>query len=230
MTETTNDVTQEGGEATFGELEKSQPQNTEEQTTDAPAEPEQTTTESSTEEATQDDGADQSTDSEEQVEEKFEVSVPDTMNLPETTIAALTEAAQAKGISSEQAQAMLDAIAPTLAEANAQVVESTKKEWAEAVANDPELGGPKLNENMAIADKFVETFGDEGVKELLNDGDLPLGKEPRLFAMLVKAGRAITEDSALQGGTTAKPNSPITGDVRADADRAAALMYPDNPS
>lgn len=221
MTDTTNEVTKEGGEAEATTATE-QPQN-EQPTQTAEAQPEQST-ESTTEPAPQDGGADQSTDSATQEPIKFDV--PETMNLPDSAIAALTETAQSQGVTGEQAQALLDALAPTLTDANASVIEETKNEWAQAVANDAELGGDKLDENMAIADKAVETFGDEGLKELLNDGDLPLGKEPRLFRMLVRVGRAVSEAKSVNGGITGDGRQPVQGDVFADAARASSIMYP----
>ncbi|QDP57826.1 MAG: hypothetical protein Unbinned2819contig1000_9 [Prokaryotic dsDNA virus sp.] len=221
MTDTTNEVTKEGGEAEATTATE-QPQN-EQPTQTAEAQPEQST-ESTTEPAPQDGGADQSTDSATQEPIKFDV--PETMNLPDSAIAALTETAQSQGVTGEQAQALLDALAPTLTDANASMIEETKNEWAQAVANDAELGGDKLDENMAIADKAVETFGDEGLKELLNDGDLPLGKEPRLFRMLVRVGRAVSEAKSVNGGITGDGRQPVQGDVFADATRASSIMYP----
>lgn len=224
MTDTTNEVTNEGGEAEATQA-TAEPQN--EQPTQTAESSTEQSTKSTTEQEPQDGGADQSTVSDTQVSEvKFDV--PETMNLPDSAIAALTEAAQSQGVTGEQAQALLDALAPKLSEANASVVEATKQEWAQAVANDAELGGDKLNENMAIADKAVETFGDEGLRELLNDGDLPLGKEPRLFRMLVRVGRAISEATMVNGGITAGSSKPIQGDVFTDTSRAASIMYPSN--
>jgi len=226
VTDTTNEVTNEGGE-TEVTLTPEQPQNEQpEQTADATPEP--STGESTSESGTQDGGADQSPDSDSQGGEDFKVTIPDTMNFPDAAIAAITEAAQSKGITSEQAQAMLDAVAPTIAEANAKMVEETREEWSRAIENDPKLGGDKLAENMAFRDKAIETFGDEGLAELLNDGDLPLGKEPGMFRLLVKVGRAISEAPAVNGGETAEPVKPFTGDVFNDADRAAAAMYGPN--
>lgn len=216
MTDTPTEVTEpKGGEATPAE-----PQNPQPQTADTPTEPkakEPTTVEPQT---------DTSGDAP-QPEPEFEISSPEGLNLNDGTIAKLKEVAQEQGLSAQQTQALLDAAGVSLGENNDAFLKETREEWAQVVANDPELGGRRLNENMALADKVVETFGDEGLRELLNEGDLPLGKEPRIFRLLVKVGKAMSEDRAVNTGDNGKPTAEaITGDVFQNVDRAVSVMYP----
>lgn len=160
--------------------------------------------------------------------ESFEFTVPDTMSMNEDTIAKLGETARELGLTADQLQKLLESVAPSLSEAQESTLKETREQWAQTVATDPDLGGAKLNENMATADKAVETFGDEGLRELLNAEELPLGKNPSMFRFLVKIGAAISDDRAVNPGLNGKPTpQPIKGDVFQNTDLAASVMYGD---
>lgn len=159
----------------------------------------------------------------------FEINVPETLSLDDASTAKLIETAREQNLTPEQTQALLDSVAPSLSEANDAYLAETREIWTKEIANDPNLGGDKLPENESLRDKAVEAFGDEGLKTLLNSGDLPLRDEPSVFRLLVKIGKAITEPSAVQGGATgaSQQGKPITGDVFNNTDHAVSVMYGD---
>lgn len=76
--------------------------------------------------------------------------------------------------------------------------------WAESVKADKEIGGDKLNENLAVARKAIEAFGTPELKELLNSTGL--GNHPEVVKAFFKAGKAISEDGFVRGA----PKSPGT--------------------
>ena len=66
--------------------------------------------------------------------------------------------------------------------------------WGNEVKADPELGKP---ENLAIAKKFIDTFGDDTLRDLLNTTGM--GNHPAVVRMMLKGGRAISEDTFVSG-------------------------------
>lgn len=225
MTEQQTNVAETtGGDAAATQAE-AEPQNPQTQNAD------NSQTEQQATEPPQQPDADPQTDTsgdDQQPEPAFELNAPEGLNLNDGTIAKLKEVAQDQGLTAQQTQALLDAAGVSLGENNEAFLKDTREEWVQAVANDKELGGHRLNENMALADKVVETFGDEGLRELLNEGDLPLGKEPRIFRLLVKVGKAMSDDRSVNTGNNGKPaEQTIHGDVFQNTDRAVNVMYPD---
>lgn len=76
--------------------------------------------------------------------------------------------------------------------------------WAEQVKTDQEIGGDKLDENLAVARKAVDAFGSQALKDLLNSTGL--GNHPEVVKAFYKAGKAISEDGFVRGA----PKSPAT--------------------
>jgi hypothetical protein len=76
--------------------------------------------------------------------------------------------------------------------------------WAEAVKADKEIGGDKLQENLAVARKALDQFGTPELKELLNSTGM--GNHPELVKLAFKIGKAISEDGFVRGA----PKSPAT--------------------
>lgn len=224
MTDTPNDVTLKGGEATPANPQNpEQPKPTAEST---PPQPKPTDPVEPKPDGKPQDSREAPSDSPAEPAPFGEFTVPDTMSFTEDTIAKLGETARDLGLTSDQLQKLLESVAPSLVEGNDSVLKETREQWAQTVATDPDLGGAKLNENMAIADKAVEAFGDEGLRELLNAEGLPLGKNPSVFRFLVKVGAAISDDRSVTPGINGKPApKPITGDVFQDTGRAAEVMY-----
>lgn len=69
--------------------------------------------------------------------------------------------------------------------------------WAEQVKADKDLGGEKLDENLAVARKAIDTFGTPELKGLLNSTGL--GNHPEVVRLAYKIGKAISEDGFVRG-------------------------------
>lgn len=159
--------------------------------------------------------------------EAFKIEVPETMNLDESTVAKIGDTARELSLTADQTQKLLDAVAPNLAEQHERTMKGMLEDWAKEVANDPNVGGDKIQANMAVAAKAVEAFGDESLTALLEADGMPLSKHPGMFRFLVKVGAAISEDSSVNPGFNGKPSpKPLTGDVFQNMDHAAHVMYP----
>ncbi len=80
--------------------------------------------------------------------------------------------------------------------------------WAAAVRADKEIGGEKLTENLAVANKALGAFfSKDAIAALQKVG---LGNHPELIRGLVKVGKAISEDSFVPGGKNTSSESPAT--------------------
>ncbi len=88
------------------------------------------------------------------------------------------------------------------------------REWETEVKEDKDLGGDKLDENLAIAKKAVDMLGIEGLMDLLNKTGL--GSNIVFTRMFHKIGSVISEDSFVKGGT-----------IQKDKEKSdAQIMYP----
>lgn len=86
------------------------------------------------------------------------------------------------------------------------------EQWVADLKSDKELGGEKLNENLATAKAALTQFGTPALVELLNTSRL--GDHPEIVRAFYRAGKAIADDSIVPGG---RGNSGVT-------DKAARLF------
>lgn len=102
----------------------------------------------------------------------------------------------------ESAQKVVDFYAKLQAQSAERFVKQVET-WGEQVRADKEIGGAKLDENLAVARKAVDTFGSDELKSLLNSTGM--GNHPEVVKMMVKIGQAISEDKIVRGGPAAQP-------------------------
>jgi len=79
-------------------------------------------------------------------------------------------------------------------------VDDNAKAWEAAVKADPELGGARHAEVMGVAKKALDSFASPAFKQFLNESRL--GSNPEMIRLLFKAGKAISQDSAVPGRAT----------------------------
>lgn len=75
--------------------------------------------------------------------------------------------------------------------------------WGEEVKADKEVGGAKLDENLGVARKAIDQFGTPELKTLLDSTGM--GNHPEVVRLMVKIGRAISEDKIVRGTAGEKP-------------------------
>jgi hypothetical protein len=142
------------------------------------------------------------------VPDKYEFKAPEGASLDEAVIAEFSTVAKEAGLSQEAAQKFIDKLVPKLAErttaAQAEAFNAQKTEWLNQSRTDKEFGGDKLNENVAIAAKAIDTFGTPALRKLLDDTGL--GNHPEFIRAFYKAGKAIKEDSKPLTGGKAPPS------------------------
>lgn len=149
--------------------------------------------------------------------EKYEFKAPDGREFDAKVLEQYSQVAKELNMSNESAQKMLDTIAPALAQKQQDAIAAARAEWETSSKADKEFGGDKLSENLAVAKKAMETFGTPELRTLLNDSGL--GNHPEIIRAFYRAGKAISEDGFVAGGTNPKAETSI-----------AQQMYPNmNP-
>lgn len=144
--------------------------------------------------------------------EKYEFKAPDNIALDDAVVAEFSTVAKELNLSQDAAQKVIDKIAPKLAEGNVKAIvaamQKRSQEWQDAVRNDTEIGGEKLGENLAVANKAVERFASPELRALLNPFDpvknptgTGLGNHPALVRLFWQIGKAISEDRPVTGST-----------------------------
>lgn len=135
--------------------------------------------------------------------EFYEFKAPEGVVLDEAVMGEFSTVAKELGLTQDAAQAVVEKLAPKIAERNAQAqaeaVAAYRAELVIQVKADKEIGGEKLNEKLAVADKALAAFGTPALRALLNTSGL--GDHPEIIRAFYRAGKAISEDSFVPGGT-----------------------------
>ena len=141
--------------------------------------------------------------------EKYDFKTPDGVTLNQQALTQFADLAKSHGLSQEQAQALVDFQSNFVKSEIAAYEKQMKEEEAqrpakimEAIAKDPELGGPNAVANAATMQRAVEAFGGAEFKKFLDAQPVEAHLAFARFAL--KVGKAIREDSrAGAAGTTA---------------------------
>ena len=73
------------------------------------------------------------------------------------------------------------------------------KAWEEASRNDPDFGGEKLQENLAIANRALEAYDPQGeIRAML--AETGYGNHPALVRFFLAIGRDLSSDRMVGGG------------------------------
>ncbi len=130
------------------------------------------------------------------VPESYELKMPEGVELDKAAAEEFTAIAKELKLDQAAAQKLADIgakMATRQAEAHAQLVDA----WTEQVKTDKEIGGDKLEENLGVARKAIDTFGSPELKALLNSTGL--GNHPEVVKLAFKVGKAISEDGFVNG-------------------------------
>jgi len=139
-----------------------------------------------------------------EVPEAYEFKFAEGMEVDPDTVGELGEVAKELGLTQEQAQRIADLgvkQSERWADAQKQVMDQAEKQWTEAVQADKEIGGDKLKENLSVAVKALDKLlGDKApeFKSFLEESRL--GNHPEMIRLMVRAGKAIADDSVVPGG------------------------------
>lgn len=144
--------------------------------------------------------------------EAYEFTPPEGSNFDNEVIGELSSVAKELDLSQGAAQKLVDRLAPKIAEraavAQQQAIDALQTEWRNMSSADKEFGGEKLNENLAVADKALNTYGTPELRALMkafdpvkNPTGMGLGNNPEIIRAFYRAGLNLNEDKFVPGGT-----------------------------
>lgn len=143
-----------------------------------------------------------------QVPDKYEFTAPEGSTLNEGSLAHFSEISREIGLSQEQAQAVINKMAPVIAAQSVEAVRAAQAEWKAAQVTDKEFGGDQLAANLGIARKALQAFGTPELTQLLNQSGL--GDHPEILRAFYRAGKAISEDTFVSGNMGRAQTDPAS--------------------
>lgn len=145
--------------------------------------------------------------------------LPEGFELDGAVTGEIANVARELDLSQDQAQSLIDKVWPVMHRRAEEQQASLNDEWKAETRADKEIGGQKLDENLAIAKKAIRAYGSDGLRELLNS---PIGSHPEVVRFLVKVGQTVSEDSFVGGNGPGK-----SVDLNDDA-AMAQVLYPNS--
>jgi len=141
--------------------------------------------------------------------EKYEdFKLPDGMEMDKESLEKFLPLAKELDLTQEEAQKLIDFKSDAKKEESQKQWdhwENTQKEWVEDSRNDKEIGGEKFEENLAVAKKALDAYGNEALKDLADATGVGNNKE--FIRFLVKVGKDISEDKLRISGAMTKEGS-----------------------
>ena len=136
--------------------------------------------------------------------------VPEGVALDTEATAEFLNVAKELNLPQAAAQKVVDLgvqMAQKWADAQAAQVSEIQAGWRTEAEADAEIGGEALPQNLAVAKKALDAFATPALRTLLED--TKLGDHPEVIRLLVKAGKAISEDGIVtaSGAAPAAPKS-----------------------
>ncbi len=113
-------------------------------------------------------------------------------------IAGYSEVAKELNLSQENAQKLLDKVAPLVAQQQNDIYKTTVEGWKTQTQADKEIGGEKLPENLGLAKRAMDTYFSPDFVKLLDQSGL--GNHPEMIRGLMKVGKTVSQDQFVAGG------------------------------
>lgn len=130
------------------------------------------------------------------VPEAYDFAMPEGMDIDQGALDEFSSVAKELKLDQGTAQKVADIAIKMISrqqEAHVELVNT----WTESTKADKELGGERLQENLAVAKKALDAFGTPELKDVLNMTGL--GNHPEIIRAFYKAGKAISEDRFIPG-------------------------------
>ena len=123
--------------------------------------------------------------------------------LDSEVLTAFGDVAKELDLPQEDAQKVLNKVAPVIQERQAKMLEQVRAEWANESQSDEEFGGEAVTENLNVAKQALDAFGTDAFKSLLQETGF--GNHPEIIRFMYRAGKAISEDSYVGNSQGANP-------------------------
>lgn len=134
--------------------------------------------------------------------------LPEGVELDKERLDSFTPVAKEMNLSQENAQKLVDFYAKTVdgvAATQAKDWADIQSGWRDEASSDTEYGGKDFQENIGLAKKALDAFGNEKLKEALNTSGM--GNHPEMIRLLVKIGNEISDDKFSFGKESSEPKS-----------------------
>jgi hypothetical protein len=153
--------------------------------------------------------------------DKYEFVAPEGKEFDAEVITVFSEVAKELNLPQKAAQQILDKVAPAIEARQVEQVQALRQEWADTSKADKEFGGDRIAENLSVAKKALDQFGNPELRELLEMSGL--GNHPEVIRFMFKAGQAISEDRYVgqSGGGKTPPK---------DFNSMASALYANQPN
>lgn len=143
-------------------------------------------------------------------------SLPEGMALDQAALDQFTPVARELGLTQEQAQKLVGLYAGQIQQAQelaGQAWQQQRREWQTAARRDPEFGGAKFDENLALAKRALDQFGGPELIEALNVTGA--GDHPAVLKMFAAVARATGDHKLVSPGASAGPEAMSTAEYYA---------------
>ena len=132
-----------------------------------------------------------------------------------SSIESFSSAAKEAGLSQDQAQKVLDSLAPSVAAKLRGDLIAQASQWLKASQADPEFGGASYEANKGIAVGAYQKLATPELREILNNSGLC--NHPEVIRLFYRIGKMTSQDSGVTGAPVPRqkglealyPNSPM---------------------
>lgn len=128
--------------------------------------------------------------------EKYDLKLPENSDVDDSVVKSVEEFAKENGLSQEAAQSILDREMDARQASIRTLEEQASKQsetWLKEAKADPDIGGDKWNESVALADKALdELFPSMDIKEFLRSTGL--GNNPSVIKGFRRIGEMLTSE------------------------------------
>jgi hypothetical protein len=160
---------------------------------------------------------------EEGVPDEYTFEAPEGVEVSEEALAQFADTAKELKLSQAQYQSLIEYDMQRQADAAKAMSDQYNNrvaEWAEEAKADKIIGGESLDENLGLAKRAIETFGDSDLAQIMaapsaeNPDGLGLGNHPAMIRLFYRVGQSISESTL------------VTGDSKVEGPSALERMYP----
>lgn len=128
--------------------------------------------------------------------EYTDFSLPEGLQYDQAIATEFKSVAKELGLKQDQAQKLVDFYAKQY-QAQTEAYQRQVQEWAEQAKKDPVIGGADFDKNIGVAVKALDKFGTPELRQVLDNTGL--GNHPEVIKFFYNVGKAISEDSFVEG-------------------------------
>jgi hypothetical protein len=127
--------------------------------------------------------------------EKYELNLAEESLLDQTDVDRITADARELGLSNEDAQEMLTLESEAISRYQVKIddnVKEVREAWKKEAEKDKEIGGENFKESVELANRVIERFGSDSLRESLNKTSF--GDHPEVIRIFSKIGKLMADD------------------------------------